>query len=156
MSKIKNKCKINYLKCKIGLETVGVLSSNGSTIIVNPLVYVETRVARCVIKIIGLKSVKSDISNVLNKEASLSAQNFNGLRSMHTLVCTSFRNPAGDSCTTCCTRSLVLRYSINRFKKLIKCSAFRIFPGTTSVKILKIYIRVLYHFIVFTIKYFIW
>lgn len=34
------------LKCKIGLATVGVLSSNGSTIIVKPFVYVEISVAK--------------------------------------------------------------------------------------------------------------
>lgn len=37
------------LKCIIGLETVGVLSSKGSIMIVKPFVYVETRVAKCVI-----------------------------------------------------------------------------------------------------------
>lgn len=36
------------LKCKIGLETVGVLSSR-SMIMVKPLVYVDTSVAKCVI-----------------------------------------------------------------------------------------------------------
>lgn len=34
------------LKCKIGLITVGVFSSNGSTITVNPFVYVEISVAK--------------------------------------------------------------------------------------------------------------
>jgi len=37
------------LKCIIGFDTVGVLSSKGSIIMVNPLVYVETSVAKCVI-----------------------------------------------------------------------------------------------------------
>lgn len=37
------------LKCRIGLATVGVLSSNGSMITVKPLVYVEMSVAKCVI-----------------------------------------------------------------------------------------------------------
>ena len=32
----------------MGLATVGVLSSNGSIMIVNPLVYVLTNVAKCV------------------------------------------------------------------------------------------------------------
>lgn len=35
------------LKCKIGFITVGVFSSNGSTITVNPFVYVEISVAKC-------------------------------------------------------------------------------------------------------------
>lgn len=37
------------LKCNIGLATVGVLSSNGSTITVNPFVYVDISVAKYVI-----------------------------------------------------------------------------------------------------------
>lgn len=37
------------LKCIMGFDTVGVLSSKGSTMMVNPLVYVETSVAKCVI-----------------------------------------------------------------------------------------------------------
>lgn len=37
------------LKCIMGFDTVGVLSSKGSTMIVNPLVYVDTSVAKCVI-----------------------------------------------------------------------------------------------------------
>lgn len=120
------------LKCKIGFKTVGVLSSNGSTIIVNPCVYVETRVARCVTRIIGEKSVMSVISIVRNRDASRWAQNRNGFRSIETLAWMSLRNVAGDSCTTCWTRSRVFRYSTNRFKKLTKCSAFRMLPGTTS------------------------
>lgn len=35
-----------YLKCKMGFDTVGVLSSKGSTIIVKPFVYVDTKVAK--------------------------------------------------------------------------------------------------------------
>lgn len=37
------------LKFNIGFATVGVLSSNGSIITVNPFVYVEINVAKCVI-----------------------------------------------------------------------------------------------------------
>lgn len=37
------------LKCNIGLATVGVLSSNGSTMIVKPFVYVDKSVAKYVI-----------------------------------------------------------------------------------------------------------
>ena len=53
------------LKYKIGFETVGVLSSNGSIIIVNPCVYVDTKVAKCVMTVSPPKSFKSVISNVL-------------------------------------------------------------------------------------------
>jgi len=60
------------LKWRIGLDTVGVLSSNGSTIMVNPFVYVATNVAKCVISISGEKSVRSAISNVRNSDANLS------------------------------------------------------------------------------------
>lgn len=42
-------------------------------------------------------SVKSVISNVLNKLAKRSAQNRNGLRSIQIFEDTSLRNPAGDS-----------------------------------------------------------
>lgn len=120
-------------KWRIGFKTLGVLSSNGSTIIVNPFVYVETNVARCVTNIIGEKSVKSVISIVRKREANRSAQNLNGLRSIETFVWTSLKNAAGDSWTTCCTRKRVFKYSTNRFKKLTKCSAFLILPGTTSI-----------------------
>lgn len=123
------------LKCNTGFKTVGVLSSNGSTIIVNPFVYVETNVAKCVIKVSGEKSVRSVISIVLKSDAKRSAQNRKGFRSIETFVCISLKNAAGDSCTTCCTRKRVFKYSINLFKKLTKCSAFLIFPGTASVKI---------------------
>lgn len=80
---------------------VGVLSSNGSTIIVKPCVYVETNVARCVTRIIGEKSVKSIISIVRNRDVNLVAQNRNGLRSIATFSWRSRKNAAGDSCTTC-------------------------------------------------------
>lgn len=74
------------LKCKIGFKTVGVLSSNGSTMIVNPSVYVETSVARCVTRIIGEKSVISVISIVRKRDANRWAQNRNGFRSMDTFA----------------------------------------------------------------------
>lgn len=135
------KTKIAYLKWRIGFDTVGVLSSNGSTIIVNPFVYVDTRVAKWVIRITGLKSVKSEISKVRKSEANLSAQNLKGFLSMQTFVWTSFKNPAGDSCTTCCTLKRVLRYSMKRFRKLMKCSAFLMLPGTTSATETLFYIR---------------
>lgn len=55
MTTLWNRWKIGFiaideskqLKCKIGFATVGVLSSNGSTITVNPFVYVEINVAKC-------------------------------------------------------------------------------------------------------------
>lgn len=122
------------LKCKIGFNTVGVLSSNGSTIIVKPCVYVETNVARCVTRIIGEKSVRSVISIVRKRDANLCAQNRNGFRSIATFAWISLRNAAGDSCITCWTRKRVFKYSTNRFKKLTKCSAFLMLPGTTSAK----------------------
>lgn len=122
------------LKCNTGFKTVGVLSSNGSTIIVKPCVYVETNVARCVTKIIGEKSVRSVISIVRKRDASLWAQNRKGFRSIATFAWMSFRNAAGDSWTTCWTRRRVFKYSTNRFRKLTKCSAFLILPGTTSVE----------------------
>lgn len=74
------------LKCSTGFKTVGVLSSNGSTIIVNPFVYVETNVAKCVIKVSGEKSVRSVISIVLKSDANRSAQNRKGFRSIETFV----------------------------------------------------------------------
>lgn len=122
------------LKCKIGFNTVGVLSSNGSTIIVKPCVYVETNVARCVTRIIGEKSVRSVISIVRKRDDNLCAQNRNGFRSIATFAWISLRNAAGDSCTTCWTRKRVFKYSTNRFRKLTKCSAFLMLPGTTSAK----------------------
>ena len=60
------------LKWRIGFDTVGVLSSNGSTIMVNPFVYVATNVAKCVISISSEKSVRSAISSVCNIDANLS------------------------------------------------------------------------------------
>lgn len=53
--------------------------------------------ARCVIRVRGLKSVLSAISRVRSNDPRRSAQNLRGLRSMHTLDCKSFKNPAGDS-----------------------------------------------------------
>lgn len=132
------------LKCRTGFKTVGVLSSNGSTMIVNPCVYVETNVARCVTRMIGEKSVMSVISMVRKRDANRWAQNRNGFRSMETFAWMSRRNVAGDSCTTCWTRRRVFRYSTNRFRKLTKCSAFRMLPGTTSAKrVWKIDLRLL-------------
>lgn len=116
----------------MGFETVGVFSSNGSTIIVKPFVYVDTNVAKCVINIKALKSVISAISNVRNKDANRWAQNRNGLRSIQIFDCISRKKPTGVSCTTCWTRKRVFIYSINRFKNPTKCSALRIFPGTAS------------------------
>jgi hypothetical protein len=55
-----------------------------------------------------------------------------GFLSMQTFWETSLRKPAGDSRTTCCTRSLVFKYSTNLFRKPTKCSAVRMLPGTTS------------------------
>jgi hypothetical protein len=57
-----------------------------------------------------------------------------GLRSMHTFWYTSLRKLAGDSSTTCCTRSRVFRYSTNLFRNPTKCSAVRMLPGTASGK----------------------
>jgi hypothetical protein len=39
---------------------------------VNPFVYVDTSVAKCVISINGEKSVRSEISKVRNSDANLS------------------------------------------------------------------------------------
>lgn len=122
------------LKCKIGFKTVGVLSSNGSTMIVNPSVYVETKVARCVTRIIGEKSVISVISIVRKRDANRWAQNSNGFRSIETFAWMSLKKAVGDSCTTCWTRRRAFKYSTNRFRKETKCSAFRMAPGTTSIK----------------------
>lgn len=82
----------------------------------------------------GLKSVRSEISNVFNKEDKRSAQNLNGFRSIQILDWISLKKPDGVSCTTCWTLNLVFKYSINRFKNETKCSAFLMFPGTTSAK----------------------
>jgi hypothetical protein len=89
------------VKYKIGFKIVGVLSSNGSTMIVKPCVYVETNVAKCVNRIIGEKSVKSIISIVCNRDDNLVAQNRKGLCSIATFVWISRKNAVGDSCTTC-------------------------------------------------------
>lgn len=59
----------------MGLLTVGDFSSNGSIIIVKPLVYVDTSVAKCDINTRGEKSDKSEISRVFINEAKRSAQN---------------------------------------------------------------------------------
>lgn len=61
--------------------------------------------------------------------------NLNGFLSTQIFPFISFKKPAGDSCTTCWTRNLILTYSTNFFKKKIKCSAFLMFPGTASCKI---------------------
>lgn len=129
------------LKCKTGFKTVGVLSSNGSTMIVKPCVYVESNVARCVTRMIGEKSVRSVISIVRKRDTNLWAQNRSGFLSMATFAWISLRNAAGDSCTTCWTRKRVFKYSTNRFRKLTKCSAFLMLPGTTSAY-RKIYIYI--------------
>ena len=62
-------------KWRMGFETVGDFSSKGSIMIVNPLVYVDTNVANCVMRTSGEKSDRSAISRVLIKDANLSAQN---------------------------------------------------------------------------------
>lgn len=130
-----------HVKWRIGFETVGVLSSNGSTIMVNPLVYVATNVASWVILVKALKSVILEISRVRKSEASLSAQNRRGFRSIHTFWKTSFRKLAGDSWTTYWTLRRVLMYSTNLLRKPTKCSAVRMLPGTTSgISKMKIFI----------------
>lgn len=77
------------LKWRIGLETVGALSSKGSTMMVNPLVYVATSVARLATVASGEKSVWSATCKVRRSDDSLSAQNRSGFRSMQTRVAKS-------------------------------------------------------------------
>lgn len=62
-------------------------------IIVNPFVYVDTSVAKCVINVSDAKFCGSGISNVRIRDDSLDAQKRKGLRSMHTRDATSFRKP---------------------------------------------------------------
>ena len=63
---------------------------------------------------------------------------------MQTLLKVSLRNDAGLSDTTCWTLNLVLRYSTNLFKKLMKCSALRMLPGTASTNMKEINNKTLY------------
>lgn len=82
-----------YLKYKTGFETVGVLSSNGSMIIVNPLVYVATSVAKFITRTNEEKVDGSGISNVRKREDIREEQNLNGFLSIQTREATSFKNP---------------------------------------------------------------
>ncbi len=137
-----NRSKIGFIaieasrqqKYKIGFDTVGALSLNGSIMITKPLVYVDTRVAKCETTTRGEYSATSEISKVRSRDASLSALNRKGLRSIHTFWKQSFKKAAGDSCTTCCTRRRTFKYSMNLFRNPTKCSAVRIFPGMASIE----------------------
>ncbi len=57
-----------------------------------------------------------------------------GFLSMQTVLLQCLRKDGGLSCTTCCTRSRVLRYSRKRFRNDTKCSAVRILPGIASAR----------------------
>merc|ERR550532_3029278 len=80
-------------KCMTGFITLGVLSSEGSIMRVNPFVYVDTRVAKCEITVRGEKSFEWEISRVRTRLASRSAAKRKGFRSMHTFRAMSERNP---------------------------------------------------------------
>ena len=80
-----------HLKCMTGLMTLGVLSSEGSMMIVKPLVYVDTRVAKCEMTVKGEKSLACETSKVRIKLASRSAANRSGFRSMQTFLAISKR-----------------------------------------------------------------
>ena len=67
--------------------------------------------------------------------AQANVQYLRGFLSMHTCWKICCRKDGGVSCTTCCTRSRVFKYSINLLIKFTKCPACLIFPGTASSKI---------------------
>jgi len=69
------------------------------------------------------------------REDRRSAQKRSGFWSINVSSFKLSRNDSGVSEVTCIIRSRVFRNSTKRLRKAIKCSAFRMFPGTASCKI---------------------
>lgn len=70
------------------------------------------------------------------RNCKMIAKNYlSGLRSIYIRSCMSKRKEAGLSTSTVVERIRYLRYSMKRRKKLMKCCAVLILPGTASCRI---------------------